>query len=419
MKKLLVKAKILNPLSVYKFEYIDNGFIIIKNGKIIDKGKLTEKILNKNVDCDIYDFSDKYMLPGFVDSHLHLPQIDQRAMYGESLLDWLQKYIYPAEMEFSKKEIALKKSERFFDETIKNGTTLVSAYSTFHYESTDIAFEVAAKKKVKAFIGKVMMDYSEPNSTKPFETLSESISNTMKLYEKWHNYDNGRLKYILTPRFAPACSFELMKKVGELARSYNLHIQTHLSENEDEIVNVIKRFDSVRNYTELYEKCGMLTDKTVLGHCLHLFDDEFQLLHEKKCSIAHCPSSNFFLKSGDFKLSRAEFFNIPISLGTDVGAGPSFSMFDVMKAMNYMQRYQIQPEKSFYYATLGGAKVLGLGNETGSIDIGKDADFIIIDIKKILNDFIFQGISNILGSMIYLGNDKIVTDVFVRGIKLK
>jgi len=415
MTRQLVRGNIINPQTAYRCDYIDDGAMLVENGKITNIGRYREfnRLKCKQVDC-----RGKFIMPGFIDTHLHIPQIDQRALYGESLLDWLQKYIYPAEEKFRNKAIAEDVSRRFFQEALKNGTTVVSAYSTHHYGSTDVAFNVAAQLGVKAFIGKTMMDYCATNDRKAPETTKTSIAAVLKLIKKWDGYDQGRLRYVLTPRFAPACTAELLQEVGKISRDQQLPVQTHLSENEDEVISVLRRFRSCKTYTEVYDKYGILTPRTVLAHCLHLHDSEFALIEERQSKIAHCPSSNFFLKSGTFRMHQAEKFNIDIGLGSDIGAGPSFSLFDVAKSANYAQPFQVPPEKMYYYATLGGARCLGIDDTAGNLDKGKDADFIIVDIKNIYPRFKFISLANTLAFMIYLGNDRLIDAVYIRGKKI-
>ncbi|HPP86677.1 MAG TPA: guanine deaminase [bacterium] len=414
--KIIIKGNIVNPISRLKTEYFANQALVIENGKIIEICNLQD-CEKKYHAFEILNFTDKYILPGFIDLHLHIPQVNQRARYGENLMDWLKKYILKAENDFEKLEKAEKSIKTCFNALIANGTTTAVMYNSYHKQATDLAFKIAEKSGLKVFIGKVMMDYFV--SGEQFETTENSLRDSYDLYKKWHGKDNGRINYIFSPRFAPACSLELLTEIGRLAKKEGIYIQSHLSENREEIEQVLSKFFGFETYTDVYYKTGCLTDKSIMGHCIHLNDYEFNLLKETNCKIAHCPSSNFFLKSGVFDLSAAERKGIILGLGSDVGAGPSFSMFDVMKSMNYSQPFHILPQKSFYYATLGNAQALGIENTTGNFAAGKDADFIVIDIKKYYPEFEFSNIEDLLAYLIYLGHQGFVYAVYVRGQKIE
>jgi len=414
MKKLII-GNIINPVSRLKTDYYENHCLIIENGKIA--GLIPQsKIENNYPDFEKINYVGKFISPGFIDNHLHIPQVNQRARYGENLMEWLNKYILTAEESFADCETAEREIKCCFNCLIANGTTTAVMYNSYHRQATDLAFQLAEKSGLKAFIGKTMMDYFTDG--KQYEMTDQSLTDSYDLYKKWDGKDNGRLKYIFTPRFAPACSMELLTEIGKIAQKEEIYIQSHLSENKDEIEQALNKFFGFETYTDIYNKAGILTGKTIMAHCIHLSDYEFQLIKERGCKIAHCPSSNFFLKSGSFNFAGAERKGIEFGLGSDVGAGPSFSMFDVMKSLNYAQPYHILPQKSYYYATLGNARVLGIEKTTGNFEKDKDADFIVIDINKYHPDFKFSSVENLLAYMIYLGHQGFITDVFVRGEKI-
>lgn len=413
--KTIIKGNIINPISRLKTEYFENYAIVIENGKIIELLP-ADGIEKKYSGFEMLDYSGKIISPGFIDNHLHIPQVNQRARYGENLMEWLSKYILTAEDSFEDLEIAEREIKNCFNCLIANGTTTAVMYNSYHKSATDLAFQIAEKSGLKAFIGKTMMDYFTEG--KQYETTDQSLKDSYDLYKKWDGRDNGRLNYIFTPRFAPACSLELLTEIGKIAKQESVYIQSHLSENKDEIEQALNKFFGFETYTDIYDKTGILTAKTIMAHCIHLSDYEFNLIRDTGCKIAHCPSSNFFLKSGSFNFSAAERKGIEFGLGSDVGAGPSFSLFDVMKSLNYAQPYHILPQKSYYYATLGNAYVLGLEKNMGNLEIGKDADLIVIDIKKYHQDFKFSTVENLLAYMIYLGHQGFITDMFVRGKKI-
>jgi guanine deaminase len=209
-----------------------------------------------------------------------------------------------------------------------------------------------------------------------------------------------------------------MHESSRIAKENKCIIQTHLSENEEEISLVLKLFPECKSYTEVYKKYNCLYEKSVTAHCLHLSESEIELLAENNVSIAHCPSSNFFLKSGSIKFNNIHNKGINICLGSDVGAGPSFSLFDVIKSMNYMQPFNILPQKCFYMATIGGAKALDINNVTGSLVSGKDADFIILNPWSCYPEFKIESIEDLLAFLYYLGSSSMVERSFVRGKKI-
>lgn len=416
MNGKIIRGNIINPIDRLKTDYHENSALVVNNGIIKDLMEYNAA-KKKYKEYEILDYSGKFISPGFIDNHLHIPQTNQRARFGENLMDWLKKYIFLAEDSFADEETAEKIITNCFNCLIANGTTTAVMYNSFHKSATERAFQIAEKSGLKAFIGKTMMDYFV--SGKQYEDCEKSLTESWDLYKKWHNKDKGRLKYIFSPRFAPACSLDLLNELGKLAKKESIYIQSHLSENKEEIEQCLNKFFGFETYTDIYHKTGILTERTIMGHCIHLSDREFNLIKETGTKIAHCPSSNFFLKSGSFNLSAAERKGIELGLGSDVGAGPSFSMFDVMKSLNYAQPYHIFPQKSYYYATLGNARVLGIDKYTGNFIKGKDADIIVIDINKYHPDFRFSIVEDLLAYLIYLGHQGFISDVFVRGNKIK
>src|ERR671930_99413 len=226
---IIYRGRILNPISYSELEDIPNGALGVSQGKIIEYGKF------KNVRRigNIVDFGDKVISPGLIDTHVHLPQYDVVAMDGYELLEWLDKYIFPAEKRFESLQVARGAAARFFTDLKANGTTTACVYSSVHKDSTDVAFEEAQRSGLRIFMGKVMMDQNSPGFLE--EKTADSLKASEELCRKWHRKDDGRLNYVFTPRFAPACSLELMKQVSKQARKYDSYIQTHLSENRREI----------------------------------------------------------------------------------------------------------------------------------------------------------------------------------------
>ena len=419
------KGRILNPLSYTELEDIPDGALTVKEGKIIKYGRFKERSTEPNV---VVDFGDKVITPGLIDTHVHLPQYDVVTMDGHELLEWLDNYIFPAEKQFESTKVAREASARFFTDLKANGTTTACVYGTVHKDSTDVAFEDAQRSGLRIFMGKVMMDQNSPEFLQ--EKTADSLETSEELCKKWHRKERGKLNYVFTPRFAPMCSLDLMKQVSKLAMKYDAYIQTHLSENREELRLVKALFPDYRNYTHVYESANLLTRKTIMAHCIYLDDDEISTLRKYSTKVAHCPSSNFFLKSGIFNAARIIDAGLDIGLGSDVGGGPDLSMLREMCNACYMSKvnYILSEGKSnsidstfaFYLATMGGAKVLGLEHVIGNFSIGKDADFIVVDADKIdpLKNSRGRKGKEMLSQLVHRGDDRVVSGTYVQGVKV-
>jgi len=400
MKNIL--CNIVNPISPEEIQFLPKQVISIKESKISAITPLSE--FQGRID---EDRSNEYALPGFIDLHTHLSQYYIRGLYEPALLPWLNKYVFPEEERSKNIEYAEKLSRDFFSAMLKAGTTTCVIYTAPFFSACDMAFEIAKETGIRALIGMTMMDMNCPENLpqNSHKTLEESIL----LYEKWHG-KNAKLDYIFTPRFAPTCSLELMKEVVKYAIEHNAWIQTHLSENKEEI-EMVKEIFGFKNYTEVYQKAGLLTQHSIFAHCIHLGDEEIKMLAENKCKIAHCPDSNFFLKSGEFPLQKIEEAGIEYGLGSDVGAGTSLNMLYHTKMMNYRQSdYPVLPAKALYHITLGSAKLLGVDKIIGSLEIGKEADIVFL--KPPLN---YPLKNNGISQLVFCGQEFSLTETLVAG----
>jgi guanine deaminase len=421
---IIYKARILNPISYSELEDIPNGALVVSEGRIIEYGKFKDVRSRGN----IVDFGDMVITPGLIDTHVHLPQYDVVAMDGYELFEWLDKYIFPAEKRFESTEVAREAAARFFSDLKANGTTTACVYTTVHKDSTDVAFEEAHRSGLRIFMGKVMMDQNSPAFLQ--EKTADSLEESEELCRKWHRKDGGRLNYVFTPRFAPTCSLGLMKEVSKLARKHDAYIQTHLSENRNEIKLVKTLFPNLGNYTEVYESVDLLMPKTIMAHCIYLNNQEISLLRKYSTKVAHCPSSNFFLKSGILDVNRIIDAGVDVGLGSDVGGGPNLSILREMSNTCYMSKanYILSEGKTksidstfaFYLATMGAAKVLGLDQVIGNFSPGKEADFIVLDAAKIdpLRNNKERNGKEILSQMVHRGDGMIVSASFVQGVKV-
>jgi len=418
------KGRILNPISYTELEDIPDGALTVKEGKIIKYGRFKERGTEPNV----VDFGDKVITPGLIDTHVHLPQYDVVAMDGFERPEWLDNYIFPAEKRFESTEVAREASARFFTDLKANGTTTACVYGTVHKDSTDVAFEEARRSGLRIFMGKVMMDQNSPEFLQ--EKTADSLETSEELCRKWHRKERGKLNYVFTPRFAPMCSLDLMKQVSKLAMKYDAYIQTHLSEDRGELRLVKALFPNYRNYTHVYESANLLTRKTIMAHCIYLDDDELSMLRKYSTKVAHCPSSNFFLKSGIFNAARITDAGLDVGLGSDVGGGPNLSMLREMCNACYMSKVNyilsegnsnsIDSTFAFYLATMGGAKVLGLDHVVGNFSIGKEADFIVVDAGKIdpLKNSRGRKGKEMLSQLVHRGDDRVVSATYVQGVKV-
>jgi guanine deaminase len=361
------------------YEYFSDGLMIIEDGAVHNLCDASQGIKKLNSDVPVIEHPDSLIMPGFVDSHIHFPQTEVIAAYGEQLLQWLNKYTFPAESKFKDKTYAKAMAEKFLDELLRAGTTTALVFGTVHKQSVDAFFEACEHRNLRMIAGKVMMDRNAPEYLT--DDPDSSYADSKYLIEKWHN--RGRLNYAITPRFAPTSSKEQLQKAGQLLSEYpDIYMQTHLSENLDEVAWVKELFPESDSYLDAYDRAGLLGRRSVFAHCIHLHDKEWQRMAESQSGIAFCPTSNLFLGSGLFNLNRAVKENINVGLGTDVGGGTSFSILQTLNEaykVLQMRGDTLSILKMFYLATLGGAETLDLSDKIGNFETGKEADFIILD----------------------------------------
>lgn len=417
MNSVVYRGRIINPISPSQFEeWVDGGLVVDENGVIVDCGRFSTL---KTSAVKIIHFKDKVIIPGLVDCHIHLPQLDQRGKHGATLLEWLEKYIFPSEFAFKDLKVVDDVAKRFFKKLILNGTTTSSIYVTIHKEATDRAFEIASATGLRIIMGKVMMDGGAPSTL--VESTKKSIDDSVWLYEKWHNSAGGRLKYAFTPRFALTCSEDIWRQLGGIMRVSDAYLQTHLSETVEEIERVRELFPGYCDYTDLFEKNGCLTPKTLLAHAIYVSASECSRIAGKGAKVVHCPTSNLFLKSGRMPVELIEEAGITYGLGTDVGAGTSMSLFSAMRYADFVQpKISVPPEKAFYLATMGGASVLSMEDSIGNFRKGKRADFCVIDIKGIDPRYELSALSaaEVLSLLMYRGNGNVVNRVYLDGREL-
>ena len=407
--------------------YFDDGLMVVdnKSGKIIDVGNFSDLRSSWDISNNLIHFRDRLIMPGFVDTHVHYPQYKVIASYGTSLLEWLNKYTFVEEQRFSDVAYADQIANLFLDELIKNGTTSVMTFCTSFKQSVEAFFNAAENRNLRMAAGKVMMDRHAPDEL--CDNPDNSYSDSKELIEKWHN--KGRLRYAVTPRFAPTSSSSQLKQAARLLNEYpsddqtkGVLLQTHLNENDEEIAWVNDLFPDSNSYFGVYEDHGITGNRSVFGHCIHNTEEEYQRMAKTGSKVSLCPTSNLFLGSGLFELEKLESYGIDVSLASDVGGGDSFSMFKVMNEAYKICRlndFNLDPFKAFYLTTLGAAKVLDMNDSIGNFEVNKEADFIVIDLNatEIISqkNKIAMGVNDILFNLMTLGDDRLIDEVFILG----
>lgn len=421
----LVRGRIFTPISDpfvsspgESHRYIDDGFLAIDGTKLDQVGSWE----NHPPADEIIDLTGDYLIvPGFVDSHLHAPQLEMIGSYGGHLLEWLNRYTFPTECRFADRDHARRVSKLLYDQLLRNGTTASLIFSTIHSGATEEFFSAAETMGFRAIIGKTMMDRNAPEAL--LEDPQRSYEESVGLIERWHGASDGLIHYAVTPRFAPTSTPGLLEMAGRLANEYpGIWVHSHVSENQAELRWVAELFPDAANYVDVYDRAGLLTTRTVLAHGIHLSAEERLVLRDRGVAIAHCPNSNLFLGSGLFPMMDVVGDGIRVGLGTDIGAGTTPSMVTAMADAYKIQQVlgvSLSPFHLWYLATLGGARALSLDEVTGSLVAGKDADFVAIDTHATpllaLRSRNAESLEDLLAGCIFIGDDRLVSRVWIRG----
>jgi len=354
---------------------------------------------------------------------VHYPQLDIIASYGEQLLDWLNRYAFPVEAEFSDEAHAHEVAGVFLDELLVNGTTTALVFGTVHPHSADAIFEAAASRGMRLIAGKVLMDSHCPPELRddPVSAYEDSKS----LIERWHG--KGRLGYAITPRFALTSSEEQLAAAGRLAAEYpDVWMHTHLAENTAEVEVIAQQFPDSRSYLDVYDHFGLLRERSVFAHCLHMDDKDRRCMATKGGAAAFCPTSNLFLGSGLFDLAAMRSADVRVGLGTDVGGGTSLSLLktasEAYKVL-HLQEQALPASDALYLATLGGAEALDLDDKIGNFERGKEADFVVLDpagtpLSERRNR-LSASIEETLFAIMMLGDDRHIAETYVAGSKAR
>jgi guanine deaminase len=400
-----------------------DALLVLRNGKIDLVGPASTLRAHLPPGTKIEHYRDALICAGFVDTHVHYPQLSILGARGLPLLDWLSHYTFPAEQAFADIGHARRMARLYLDENLRNGITSAAVFCTVHPQSVDALFEAALERGMRLVAGKVLMDRNAPAAL--CDTAQSGYDESAALIERWHG--KGRLGYAITPRFAPSCTPAQLDAAGALWRAHpDCFVQSHLAENLSEVAWVHELFPDARDYLDVYERHGLTGPRSIYAHGIHLDASAFARCHASDTALAHCPTSNLFLGSGLFDLSAARDVSRPVrvGLGTDVGAGTSFSMLRTMDEAGkvaQLRQSPLSPAHAFYLATRGGAHALHLDDRIGSIAPGMEADLTVLDLKSTpLMTARMQHVDNLedaLAVLMTLGDDRAVRATWIAGIK--
>ena len=406
-----------SPSELRQFE---RGAIAIDgHGFILGVGKATA-LIKLHPKARVIDHGDDAVItPGFVDSHVHAPQLEMIASAGYSLLEWLDKCTFPTEAKYSNKFYAARRWREFCDGLLRCGTTSAAVFATSHTVATEALLKIGDLSGLRLHIGKVLMDRNAPENL--LQDADQALEELDKLILRWG--DTSRTKVSMAVRFAPTSTPELLRGAGELLERHpGLLLQTHLGETQDEVKWVKELFPQSKNYTSVYGDNGLVTQRSLLGHCLYLEDEEVNLIRTSGAHVIHCPSSNFFLGSGLFNYSRMMQNGLSIALGSDVGAGWDLSLQSTARCCyeaQALQKYFVKPSELLYLATRAGAIALGCGADLGLLEKGHRADFLVHNLRG--RSLVYgraersQSADELMSALLFLGGESTLQATYVQG----
>ncbi|MCF6271963.1 MAG: guanine deaminase [Rhodobacteraceae bacterium] len=399
-------------------QHIRHGAVLIEDGKIIAVGD-ADTLKAAHPQAKTTNHGDGLIMAGFVDSHAHFSQTAIIASWGKRLIDWLNTYTFPEESRFIDPAYAAAVANTYLDLNLANGITTACAFCTIHPESVDAYFEASQKRGLRMLGGKVMMDRNAPDNLR--DTAQSGYDQSKALLQKWHGLD--RLSYTITPRFAPTSTPDQLAATGALwAEHPDTLMQTHLSEQHEELAWVKDLFPDQPDYLAVYEHFGLLGPGAVMGHSIYLNDREWEAIRDAGASIAHCPTSNTFIGSGLFNATHSHALGIPTGLATDVGGGSSFSMLRTMASayeIGQLRGDALHPARLLYMATQGSAEALHIGHKVGNLVAGREADIIVLDLAS--TPVITQRVARAntlweaLFPTIMLGDDRAISSIYIAG----
>lgn len=422
MSLTIIKSNFIFTPTINSYEIKENTYAVVENG--IFK-KFVETLPQELLGCAIMDYSDKFIIPGFVDVHVHAPQFVNRGLGVDcELLTWLETYTFKKEAKYKDLIYAKEAYKAFVKALVDNGTTRSIIFATIHNKATILLMDLIEEAGLCAYVGKINMDRNSPDYY--IEDTEQSIKDTEEfIVQTLNKYDN--VKPIITPRFVPSCTEKLMKSLGDLADKYDVKIQSHVSENRDEIKFVKALHPDAKNYTSVYDNFGLIRDNlnTVMAHCVWTDDDEMKILHDKKVMIAHSPHSNSNIASGIAPIRKYLDNDLMVGLASDISGGHELFMGKVISHASQVSKLrriyvdeqysEINTREYFYIATKGGGKFF---SKVGSFETGYEFDALVIDDTS-LKDPDSRSLIERLERFIYIGDDRNIFSVYVKGNKIK
>ncbi len=409
-----LRGKVLTARAgIADVQYIADGLVFVdERGRIAAVESYSPELVRG---VNVHDVRPGLISPGFIDAHLHFPQIRVIGSASGALLSWLERTVFPEEARFVHADHARVVAGELVQRLVSVGTTTAVLFSSSSPEATRILFETLAASGIRAIAGLTLMDQHCP------ETLCVSADRALAAAEElaavFHGYDDGRLAFAITPRFALTCSRALLERSGQLAADKKLFVQTHISENTDEVSTALKVHPWATDYLDVYEKTGLLGSRTLLAHAIHLSASEWNRVRAHDARIVHCPDSNFFLGSGRHPLTEPQTRGIGVALGTDVAAGRTFDVRRIMSSAYdnaLCLGHRLLPAELFRLGTLGGAEALGMDATIGSLEPGKDADLCVIELPLYV-----EGLADVLSRIVFSSDTTIVRETYVRGKRLR
>lgn len=392
-----------------------DGLLVAENGLVLACGDYAD-LAPRFVDVPV-ERLEGMLVPGFVDTHIHYPQTDRIAAYGKQLLDWLEHHIFPAEQAFADRAHADAVASFFLDELLRNGTTSALVFATVHAQSVDALFSAALARNMRILSGKTLMDLG-PEGLR--DTPESGRAESEALIARWRG--RGRLGYAVTPRFALTSSEAQLRSAGDLLAAHpDALLHTHLAENPGECAAVAGRFPESADYLDVYDRFGLVGSRSVFAHCIHMSDRALARMGEAGSGIAFCPTSNLFLGSGLFDLARADAHGVHVGIGTDVGAGTSFSILQTLGEgykVCQMRGAALDPFRALHLATAGGARILGLADRIGGLREGQEADFVLLDpaaTPLLARRCAGASLAQRLFALQIMGDDRAVASTYIAG----
>ncbi|XXY46544.1 guanine deaminase [Sorangium sp. So ce269] len=396
------------PASGSPVRFLDDALLVVGEGGLIEQVIPFSPGAFRGL---VLDLRPAVLMPGFIDAHVHFPQTRIIGSASGALLDWLERSVFPEEARFRDDGYAALVAAEFTGCLLASGTTTCVAFSSSCPGATDRLFRALEHAGLRGIAGLTLMDQNCPEAL--CVPRDEAIAAARDLVQRWHGAAGGLLEFAITPRFAPTCSRRLMESAAQLASDHGLPVQTHVAENLAEVEATLREHPWARDYVDVYDRVGLLAGRALLAHGIHLSPREWDRIAEARSSVVHCPDSNFFLGSGRMRLGDARSRAVPVALGSDVGAGRSFDMRRSMSSAfdnALCLGDRLTPADLFFTATQGTADAIGLGRTIGSLEPGKEADFIVVRFRDRV-----QGEADLLNHLVFAPETATVRRSFVRG----